>query len=139
MDDRLIFLISKAGHALKNYMKREGINEGVTISSAQAGMLMALKMRDGLPMNQLSEIISIDNAAVTRHVDDLERKGLARREPDAGDRRKTIIRIMPEGIAEAEKAKAVARRVNSMIKDGFTEQEIEIFKRILTSFFEKFK
>lgn len=139
MDDRLIFLISKAGHALKNYMKRECINEGVTISSAQAGMLMALKMRDGLSMNQLSEIISIDNAAVTRHVDDLERKGLARRESDAGDRRKTIIRIMPEGIAEAEKAKAVARRVNSMIKDGFTEQEIEIFKRILTSFFEKFK
>ncbi len=139
MDDRLIFLISKAGHALKNYMKRECINEGVTISSAQAGMLMALKMRDGLSMNQMSEIISIDNAAVTRHVDDLERKGLARREADAGDRRKTIIRIMPEGIAEAEKAKAVARRVNSMIKDGFTEQEIEIFKRILSSFFEKFK
>jgi DNA-binding MarR family transcriptional regulator len=139
MDDRLIFLMSKAGYALKNYMKRECINGGVTISSAQAGMLMALKISNGLSMNQLSEIISIDNAAVTRHVDTLEKTGMVKRESDADDRRKIIVRITTEGIVEADKVKAVARKVNSMIKEGFTEQELEIFKRILSGFFIKFK
>lgn len=139
MDDRLIFLMSKAGYALKNYMKRECINEEALKSSAQAGILMALTMRDGLSMNQLSEIVSIDNAAVTRHVDHLERNALVRREADANDRRKNIIRITAEGVIAAEKAKAVARKINGMIKDGFTEQEIDAFKRILSSFIIKFK
>jgi DNA-binding MarR family transcriptional regulator len=139
MDDRLIFLISKAGNMLKNFMIRECINGGVVMSSVQAGMLMALKISNGLSMNQLSEIISIDNAAVTRHVDTLEKSGMVKRESDADDRRKIIVRITTEGIAEADRAKAVARRVNSMIKEGFTEQEVEIFKRILSSFFIKFK
>lgn len=139
MDNRLIFLMSKAGYVLKNYMKRECIHEGVVMSSAQAGMLMALKISNGLSMNQLGEIISIDNAAVTRHVDTLEKNGMVTREIDIKDRRKIIVRITPDGTAEAEKAKSVARSVNSKIKEGFTEQEVEIFKRILNSFFIKFK
>jgi len=51
-------------------------------------------------MNQLSQIISIDNAAVTRHIDILEREGLVKRESDANDRRKNIIRITDKGIIE---------------------------------------
>lgn len=89
-------------------------------------------------MNQLSRIISIDNAAVTRHVDILEREGLVKREPDAKDRRKNIIRITDKGIIEADKTKAIARRINNMIKEGFTDQEIEVFKNVLNSFIVKF-
>jgi DNA-binding MarR family transcriptional regulator len=139
MDDRLIFLMSRAGYMLKNYMIRECINSGVAVSSAQAGILMALKIFNGLAMNQLSDIVSVDNSAVTRHVDFLESSGLVRREQDANDRRKYIIRITEEGTALAEKVKAIAHGVNCMIKEGFTEQEMDVFKRVLNSFFIKFK
>ena len=138
MDDRLILLISKAGYALKNYLKKEFASSGVWLSPAQAGILFSLKISNGLPMNQLSQIISIDNAAVTRHIDILEREGLVKRESDAKDRRKNIIRITDKGIIEADKAKAIARRVNNMIKEGFTDQEIEVFKNVLNSFIIKF-
>jgi DNA-binding MarR family transcriptional regulator len=139
MDDRLLFLMSKAQHTLKNYLKKEFASNGVTGSPAQTGILFALKFKNMLSMNQLSEIISIDNAAVTRHVDTLEKNGMVTREPAENDRRKIMISITPKGIAEAEKAKTIARRVNSRIKEGFTDQEVEIFKRILNSFFIKFK
>jgi DNA-binding MarR family transcriptional regulator len=130
--------MSKAGYALKNYLKREFTNSGVWLSPAQAGILFSLKISNGLSMNQLSQIISIDNAAVTRHIDILEREGLAKRESDKNDRRKNIIRITDKGIIEADKARAIARRVNDMIKEGFTDQEIEVFKNVLNSFIVKF-
>ena len=139
MDDRLLFLMSKAQHTLKNHVKREFTAGGVTISPAQSGILFSLKFGNGLSMNQLSQILSIDNAAVTRHVDTLERNGLVKREQDADDRRKMIIRITEKGIAEADKLKVIARRINSMIKEGFSEEEVEVFKSILNSFFIKFK
>ncbi len=139
MDDRLLFLMSKAQHTLKNYLKREFTTGGVTISPAQSGILFSLKLRNGLSMNQLSEILSIDNAAITRHVDILERNGLVKREQDADDRRKCIVCITEKGIAEADKSKAIARRINNMLKEGFSEDEIKIFKRILNSFFIRFK
>ncbi len=139
MDDRLLFLISKAQHVLKNYLKNEFTSEGVTISPAQSGILFSLKLKNGLSMNQLSEIISIDNAAVTRHVDILELNGLVKREQDVNDRRKYLICITEKGIAESDKSKAIAHRINNMIKEGFSEDEIEVFKRVLNSFFIKFK
>ncbi len=139
MDDRLLFLMSKAQHALKNHVKREFSNGGVEFTPAQMGILFALKLKNNLSMNQLSEIITIDNAAVTRHVDTLERNGLITRAQDPEDRRKYMVCITERGIAEADKSKVIVRRINTMIKEGFSEQEVEVFKRILNSFFEKFK
>jgi len=130
--------MSKAGYALKKYLKREFINSGVLLSPAQMGILFSLKINNGLSMNQLSQIISIDNAAVTRHIDILEHQGLVKRESDKNDRRKNIIHITDKGAIEADKAKAIARRVNNMIKEGFTDQEIEVFKKVLNSFIIKF-
>jgi DNA-binding MarR family transcriptional regulator len=139
MDDRLLFLMSKAQHALKNYLKKEFSNGGIDISPAQAGILFSLKISNGLSMNHLSRIISIDNAAITRHIDTLERDGLVKRDPDANDRRKNIISITDKGIIEADRTKAIARRINSMIKEGFSDEEIEVFKKVLSSFLIKFK
>lgn len=139
MDDRLLFLMSKAQHTLKNYVRKEFSNGGVEFSPAQMGILFALKLKKGLSMNQLSEIISIDNAAVTRHVDTLERNGLITRTQDPEDRRKYMVSITEKGIAEADKSKAIVRRINTMLKDGFSEEEVELFKRMLNSFFDKFK
>lgn len=139
MDDRLLFLLSKAEHALKNYLKREFISSSIWLSPAQAGILFSLKVSNGLSMNQLSGIISIDNAAITRHIDILEKEGLVKRDSDTKDRRKNIICITEKGINEADKAKTIARRVNNMIKEGFTGQEIEVFKKVLNSFILKFE
>jgi len=138
MDDRLLFLMSKAQHVLKNYLKKEFNSGGIDLSAAQIGILFALKNKNELSMNELGRIISIDNAAITRHVDALERKGSVKRVADSSDRRKNLVAITRRGLAEAEKSAVIAGRVNAMIKEGFSEDEIEVFKAVFSSFFNKF-
>lgn len=48
-------------------------------------------------MGKLAAIEQVTPPAITRHVDALERDGLARREPVDGDRRVTRVRATPAG------------------------------------------
>ncbi len=137
MDDRLLFLMSRAHHAIKNHVAGEFAREGIGITPAQMGILFSLRMSDGLPMSELGRIIRIDNAAVTRHVDSLERAGCVRREAAPGDRRKSIIRITAKGRDEAVRCARTARRINAMLKEGFTAEEIATFTRVLNGVIEK--
>lgn len=137
MDDRLLFLMSRAHHALKNHIRSEFTRDGVRISPAQMGILFALRMSDGLPMSELGRIIHIDNAAVTRHADAMERDGYVKRVDAPDDRRKSIIRITAKGRDESERCKKAAQRINASLKAGFTPAEIETFVRVLNGFIEK--
>ncbi len=138
MNDRLLFLISRASAALKGYLKSEFSRAGVRISPAQMGILFSLASQDGLSMNDLSGIVAVDNAAITRHIDALEKAQMVKREQGSADRRKYLIRITRRGLQEADKSRRVARMTNEKIKEGFTEEEIEVFKRVLSSFLDKF-
>jgi len=89
-------------------------------------------------MSELSRILSIDNSTITGLVDRLEKAGLVRRDAGPNDRRTSHVYVSPEGMQEAEKAGRVVRKVNQEIKDGFTAEDIESFKKILQSFFQKF-
>ena len=138
MDDRILFLISRASNALKNHLKNEFASAGVTITPAQMGILFSLKKSGGLPMSEIGRIVSVDNAAVTRHVDSLEREGFVLRDTEPGDRRKIIIRITDQGLRQAQLSADIAHRVNGEIKEGFSMDEMEAFKRILNAFLIKF-
>lgn len=138
MNDRLLFLLSRAQHVLKNHLKNEFARQGITVSPAQMGILFALEKSEGLSMNELAGIIAIDNAAVTRHIDSLERDRFVERAPDSGDRRKTIIVITEAGKTEAERCARTARRINDCIKEGHSPAEVEAFKAVLNGFFQKF-
>ncbi len=137
-DDRLLFLMSRSQHVLKNYLARRFGEAGVKISPAQMGILFLLKIRNDRQMSELGRELYIDNSAVTGLVDRLEKSGYLERIADHGDRRKYLVRITAEGFREAERAAAVARRVNEEIKEGFSEEEIGAFKRVLASFQDKF-
>ena len=49
---------------------------------------------------QLADLMGMTTGAVTRLVDRLERGGYVRREPDSADRRRVVLRVVPERIAE---------------------------------------
>jgi DNA-binding MarR family transcriptional regulator len=136
-DDRLIFLLSKAQHKLATYLKKTLAEQQVKITGVQTGILFLLK-RKACTMTELSKELSIDNSAITGMVDRLERSGFATREFNPSDRRTYLISITPLGLEEIEKAKDVVHAVNDKIKNGFTEEEIEVFKKVLNSFFTKF-
>ncbi|MFH1985427.1 MAG: MarR family transcriptional regulator [Pseudomonadota bacterium] len=136
-DDRLIYLISKAQHCLKVYLKKAFAAEGLDLTPVQAGILFMLKEAPQ-SMTQLSRLLAIDNSAITGLVDRLEKVDLAQRRPDPADRRTWLIHITDNGRKEIDRALVIVRRVNSQIKEGFSADEITVFKTVLTRFFDKF-
>jgi len=137
-DDRLIFLLFKAQNKLKNYIRNQLAAAGVRISVVQAGILFLLKQKDGRTMTELSQILSTDNSAITGLVDRLEKSGFITRKMPLNDRRAYLICITPEGLEEIDKAKAIIRRVNEEIREGFSVEEIESFKKVVNGIFDKF-
>jgi len=137
-DDRLIFLIFKTQNKLKNYIGSQLAAGGVRISVVQAGILFLLKQKDGRTMTELSQILSTDNSAITGLVDRLEKSGFISRKMPLNDRRAYLICITADGLEEIDKAKVVIRRVNEEIKEGFSVEEIESFKKVVNGIFDKF-
>jgi DNA-binding MarR family transcriptional regulator len=137
-DDRLIYLVFMAQQKLKTYIANTLLAEGVKVTLGQAGILFLLQQHDGQSMSELSKTLAVENPTLTGLIDRLERSALVRRKAGSEDRRSFRIYHTAEGIKECERAKPVIRRINEEIKTGFTKKEIEVFKSVLQSFFEKF-
>ncbi len=138
-NDRLIYLIFTAQQHLRTYLKNTLAGEGVRITPAQAGILFLLDQEQGQNMTALSRVLAIDNSTMTGLVNRLEKRGFVRRVSGPSDRRISRIFITPEGAAEVDRAKAVINRVNQEITAGFSQEEARVFKRVLQSFFGKFR
>ena len=136
-NDRLIYLISRAQHGLMTYLKKALNAEGVEITPVQAGILFLLR-KNALTMTELSRTLSIDNSAITGLVDRLEKSSLAKRTANPNDRRTYLIRITDKGKNEIDRAYVIIKKVNEEIKSGFSEDEVETFKKVLNSLLEKF-
>jgi DNA-binding MarR family transcriptional regulator len=68
---------------------------GLTV--LQAETLHEIANREGLTMNELSEVMFLARSTMTRVVDQLVEKGLVVREPDPSDRRLVCVRATEEG------------------------------------------
>ncbi len=130
-EDRLIYLVSMAQNRLLGKLKSALAADGIRVTPAQSVILFLLKAKDGRTMTELGRALAIENATITGLVDRLERDGFVRRNRSANDRRTTNVCITPEGLAEADRARAVVKRVNESIKAGFSAAEVDAFRRIL--------
>ncbi len=130
-EDRLIYLVSMAQNRLQGRLRNALAAAGIRVTPAQSAILFLLKARDGRTMSELGRALSIENATITGLVDRLERDGFVRRGRSANDRRASAVGITPAGVAEADRAKVVVKRVNESIKAGFPAADIEAFKKVL--------
>jgi DNA-binding MarR family transcriptional regulator len=137
-DDRLVYLLGRAQHCLGNYVKQVFERERLNMTPVQSGILFLLQQK-ARTMTEISRELAIDNSATTGLVDRLERAGLARRCPHPKDRRTFLIEITDDGSIAIERAYNVIGEVNAEIKAGFSDSEMEIFQRVVNSFFTKFK
>ncbi|MGA3281744.1 MAG: MarR family transcriptional regulator [Smithella sp.] len=138
-DDRLIYLTSMAYQTLMHYTNTALSKAGLKVTTAQAGTLFLLKQKNMCMMSEIGKVFNIDNSAVTRLIDRLEKNGLVKRRVPLENRRAILICITPEGLDEEKKAQMIIRSINSKIKEDFTSKEVESYKKILNGILEKFK
>ncbi len=137
-DDRLIYQLFMAQQKLRTYITNALAAEGIKVTLGQAGILFILRRDDGRTMTELSNALAVENPTLTGLIDRLERSSFVTRRASPDDRRSFRIHITPEGIQECDRARVVIRRINEEIKTGFSQEEIEAFKRVLNGIFQKF-
>jgi len=138
-DDRLIYLTSMAQQTLVHHTNAALSKAGLKVTTAQAGILFFLKQKDMCMMSEIGQVFDIDNSAVTRLIDRLEKNGFVKRQVPPENRRAILIGITPEGLEERKKAGMIIRAINGKIKEGFTPEEVESYKKIISGILEKFK
>jgi len=138
-DERLIYLLSIAQQALKDHTNRALAEGGGRVTLAQAAILLLLREKDGRYMSEMGQVIGVDNSAMTRLVDRLEKAGLAVRRVDPDNRRAISILLTPAGREEAAAALTVIRRINEEIQRGYSPAEVDAFKKVLRGILHKFK
>lgn len=138
MDNKIIFQLSKAEHKIKTYMKKKIKESNIQISAGQSGVLFLLRQENNLKMSELSRLLQIDNSAITRVIDRLEKNKLVKREMNPSDRRQYLISITEKGKRDIDVVGEIANQTNEKIKEGFTEEDITTFLSVLRSFETKF-
>lgn len=139
MDKRIFFLIVKAEQAIASFFRQELVKSGLKVTPGQTGVLYLLEKSDKMTMSELSLSLEMDNSAVTRIVDRLEKAGFVKRELNPDDRRAFYVMITAQGIDEIKKTKSTVRGMNKKIEAEFSEEELEVFRRNLVRIKEIFR
>jgi DNA-binding MarR family transcriptional regulator len=83
------------------------LSERLGVSPGVIKTLMRLSTNDGVSMGEMARSIGCDPSYITALVDDLDQRGLARREPAPYDRRVKIIVLTEAGRAQADEIAAI--------------------------------
>jgi len=138
VEDRLIFLISKVYQKLINSLQKAFSENGLEVTPVQVGLLFFLQKNNGSSLTQISQGLMLENPTVTGLIDRLENLGYVKRADHPNDRRVYLIYLTEKGKKVANKALPIVKKLNEQIKEGYSREEIENFKKVLIGAFNKF-
>ena len=138
LEDRLIFLISKVYQKLIINLQKSFSESGIEVTPIQVMLLFFLQKNDGSSLTQISQGLMLENPTVTGLIDRLEKSGYVKRSDHPNDRRVYLIHLTEKGKKVASKALPIVKRLNEQIKEGYSEEEMEGFKKVLMGAFNKF-
>ena len=131
--------LSRIGPLLRQAQRQAGkafvaALEPLGIQGRHYGVLYQIGLHGPLSQRRLMDLTGEDRTAMVRTVDDLERLGLARRQPDPSDRRAHTVELTNAGRAMRAEAAAVAEGVATELLDGFTPEESATLIALLQRF-----
>jgi DNA-binding MarR family transcriptional regulator len=135
-EHRLVFLLNVAQRRLQRWIAAQNQQSGVT--AVQSGLLFVLGLRDGVLMGEAGAALDLGPPGISGLVDRMTAANLIRRRADPDDGRAWRLWLTPAGRAALVQSKAGLAEVNARLTDGFTEAEIDVVARWLTSMQSKF-
>ena len=135
-EHRLVFLLNVAQRRLQRWMASRTQASGVTAS--QSGLLFILGQRDGVLMGEAGAALDLGPPGISGLVDRMTAANLIKRRADPDDGRAWRLWLTPAGREAMAQSKAGLVEVNARLTDGFTDAEIDIVARWLTSMQSKF-
>ena len=135
-DRRLVFLLNVAQRRLQRWGAAQTKENGVT--AAQSGLLFILGQRDGALMGEAGAALDLGPPGISGLVDRMSAAGLIQRRADPDDGRAWRLWLTPAGRAALAQSKAGLAGINARLTEGFTDAEIDVVARWLTSFQTRF-
>ncbi|MFZ0859392.1 MAG: MarR family transcriptional regulator [Candidatus Sulfotelmatobacter sp.] len=114
------------------------LNQELLPSQLEARHMAVLALIRDHPLTQrgLIDRLEIDKSSAVYIVDDLERLGLATREPDANDRRANAVQITRKGRKFLADGLKIVQRVQSRAVNSFTAADIASLRDLLNRLLE---
>jgi MarR family transcriptional regulator, transcriptional regulator for hemolysin len=122
----LMLLLSKARHALATEHAATLAEIGL---SSRAYCVLCHASRGEFTQIQLAERCDLDKTTMVVTVDELERAGLAHRQPVPTDRRARIVVVTEAGRRKVEQGKELVDRVHAEVLSALPEAERTAFLR----------
>ena len=134
--------LSRIGPLLRQAQRQAGkafvaALEPLGIQGRHYGVLYQIELHGPLSQRRLMDLTGEDRTAMVRTVDDLERLGLAKRQPDPTDRRAHAVELTEAGRGMRAEAAAVAEGVATNLLDGFTPEESATLIDLLQRFIDQ--
>ncbi|WP_028594279.1 MarR family winged helix-turn-helix transcriptional regulator [Paenibacillus assamensis] len=101
------------------------------ISSSRLEILHELCGGAEIKQSHLQKRINIDNAAITRHLKQLEAEGMVTRRKNPDDNRETFVRLSDEGLEKIEGYKIERENFIRQILKDFDDEEIPVLADFL--------
>lgn len=102
------------------------------ISQSRLDLLTILFEVDEISQTKLQKEVNIDHAAVTRHLKQLEEKGMVSRRKNPADNRYTFVRLTEEGRESIAAYQEEKQRFISKVLSGFNAEERSLLLNMLT-------
>ena len=132
---RLIYLLNVAQRRLQRRMAVQSESE---VTPAQAGLLFILGRQDGVLMGEAGAALDLGPPGISGLVDRMTAANLIERRADPDDGRAWRLWLTPTGRAAMAQSKAGLVEVNARLTEGFTEAEIDVVARWLTTMQTRF-
>ena len=135
-EHRLVFLLNVVQRRLQRWMAARTQSNGVT--AAQSGLLFILGRRDGVLMGEAGAALDLGPPGISGLVDRMTMADLIERRADPDDGRAWRLWLTPAGRAAMAQSKAGLVEVNARLTEGFSEAEIDVVARWLTTMQSRF-
>ncbi|MBP1153321.1 MULTISPECIES: MarR family transcriptional regulator [unclassified Paenibacillus] len=129
IDHSLGFIINHAGRRLSHLLSLH--YQPYAITTEQWTVLNRLAEQDGISQKDLAQRAEKDQTNITRILDQLERKGLVERRPNAVDRRSFLTFITDKGKSVNEVLLPVEKEVINSALQGLSKEEIDLLRVML--------
>lgn len=98
------------------------------------GVLLTLRSQGPQSQRHLTDRVSTDKSTMVRTIDDLESRGLCRREPDPHDRRANLVALTPDGEQAVAAATRAAMGASEKLFEHLTLDQQRQLRDLLAAF-----
>ena len=95
-------------------------------------VLISLKSRQLASQRELAEVVGIQGATLTHHLDTMESAGLVTRHRDPANRRLHLVELTPAGDALFLRLRDTATAFDRRLRAGLSEGEVSQLEALLT-------